>query len=1440
MFARLIGQVSWLAGLLLGVNLAHQFAASLPDWLGEEVGDLHAFLLNPAFILASMAAVYGQRLYGMLAPAEAEALPALSLAWYGQAVRGPRALLALLLLYLVRTTPRRLQARKRTGPVAFGRALVAFERAAACMTRSQLSTAARRAVAANVVGTDRVLLHELRVESLAGAKAANALHRAAELSVAEEVGMPPIYPTSCPPKKVRLAADLSGLLLTRSRAAAEAAPRRSMVEVGEAVLARMAALLAEAAAGGGGGRAAAATANPDEFRAAVLRSAYTGSRLVSTSAVILFRLCQGLRRGGVFAPAEVPVATARRNSLLAQMADSGMMGAWAGLARTLAAQPSRCPPALLHLASPAPAAPPAPAALAAHELHWAVLGDAGRYLRALVHAAAIMCDKDREAALLAAHLAAAGQEPGTDEDDEEEGDEEEEEEGRGAEGAAGGRRRGRVTGALAAEALVDALESSGLLEALCAALLAATATHAAAKCGLGEQLAVPPEAAALLRQEAAAAREAAGQRVSSAAEGTGRASSNAATGGGKAASTPPAALAALQYMYATSNLAISLIMLTNLAGALPRMAGEIGAAAVARRKARAAAGKAPPPPVEDAFSVVKATELSKRTAALLLGPAVQRLQRCLLERFSLDQLEQGGGGGAGEGAGEPARQDKSAGGGKAGAGGGGGCGWVLLDAFRMQGLQAQQMQRLDTEVVSADIDESGSADAPRLTLLEPALSMWAAQSVGLAGGAGAGGSADASLPSMHGVVRAIGRAMRAVHVLLTSSDCLDLAALPTGSRYTATAIAAASALAGTYKRFATAPDASAASTRAFAVDAMEAVAWTLAVGTRAVSMELMAGDEEEEEEEEDGGGGGGGAGGRRQQGLTELGLRPVAYPLQVFRHMAEAHGEGFRKLPAADQAALARRLAAAHWPASLDLALRLGARSLARSGLRVANVPPGAGGPGAEVVRGVTCLLPSLSVLVCTPAAAPWAEAVADEAAAGAGGLLVSMGKLAAWLGTQVGRRGLPLTAAKPDGEDDDDDEDEDGEDSGAKGKAKQQQPAAQPPPELGGGEASALFDAMAGGLWQLVGTGALQPLGLAMPAGATSAAAGSLAGGAALALGTSAEAAAELRGAVAYCLRGLCRAAAARAFAAAALPNGNAAAAQQRNTALGGTGACATWLGAPLAGWLPAPRDLLPARPERLLAGVGVLLGRCFSDGGVERGALAGWSHAAAGSLLALAAHERLSGDVQGWLLAGSGAGGAGSDAGSSFSAGMGALCYVLRAAGMQQDMDMVERLRAAAASAPREAGGGGSKAAEADAAGPSASGAGAKRAAGGSAAARNRAGRGAAAAGGGGGRAAASAPFCEQAQQLLKEWNARAPKPAGGGAAAAASPAAASGAGVEVAPAKACANPRCGRFGGPTEASLKPMQCSGCRTARYCCPGCQLEHWKAEGHKQECARSG
>ncbi|PNH07813.1 hypothetical protein TSOC_005703 [Tetrabaena socialis] len=50
-------------------------------------------------------------------------------------------------------------------------------------------------------------------------------------------------------------------------------------------------------------------------------------------------------------------------------------------------------------------------------------------------------------------------------------------------------------------------------------------------------------------------------------------------------------------------------------------------------------------------------------------------------------------------------------------------------------------------------------------------------------------------------------------------------------------------------------------------------------------------------------------------------------------------------------------------------------------------------------------------------------------------------------------------------------------------------------------------------------------------------------------------------------------------------------------------------------------------------------------------------------------------------------------------------------------------------------------------------------------------------------------------------------------------------------------CANPACGNLSGGCEAELGLKMCSGCRTARYCEPGCQRTHWRA-GHREECAR--
>ncbi|PNH03920.1 hypothetical protein TSOC_009954 [Tetrabaena socialis] len=49
------------------------------------------------------------------------------------------------------------------------------------------------------------------------------------------------------------------------------------------------------------------------------------------------------------------------------------------------------------------------------------------------------------------------------------------------------------------------------------------------------------------------------------------------------------------------------------------------------------------------------------------------------------------------------------------------------------------------------------------------------------------------------------------------------------------------------------------------------------------------------------------------------------------------------------------------------------------------------------------------------------------------------------------------------------------------------------------------------------------------------------------------------------------------------------------------------------------------------------------------------------------------------------------------------------------------------------------------------------------------------------------------------------------------------------------ACSNPLCANLAGDSEADLPLRACGGCGRARYCCAGCQREHWRA-GHRAEC----
>jgi hypothetical protein len=48
-------------------------------------------------------------------------------------------------------------------------------------------------------------------------------------------------------------------------------------------------------------------------------------------------------------------------------------------------------------------------------------------------------------------------------------------------------------------------------------------------------------------------------------------------------------------------------------------------------------------------------------------------------------------------------------------------------------------------------------------------------------------------------------------------------------------------------------------------------------------------------------------------------------------------------------------------------------------------------------------------------------------------------------------------------------------------------------------------------------------------------------------------------------------------------------------------------------------------------------------------------------------------------------------------------------------------------------------------------------------------------------------------------------------------------------------CNNPLCVNLGGGCEAAVARSNCSGCRVATYCSPGCSKQHWKQ--HKKVCS---
>ncbi|KAG2501699.1 hypothetical protein HYH03_000201 [Edaphochlamys debaryana] len=330
-------------------------------------------------------------------------------------------------------------------------------------------------------------------------------------------------------------------------------------------------------------------------------------------------------------------------------------------------------------------------------------------------------------------------------------------------------------------------------------------------------------------------------------------------------------------------------------------------------------------------------------------------------------------------------------------------------------------------------------------------------------------------------------------------------------------------------------------------------------------------------------------------------------------------------------------------------------------------------------------------------------------------------------------------------------------------------------------------------------------------------------------ALDAASPAAAEVRGAAALCLRGCVRAvtsviqaAAARAAAASAAPAsrrgsgsgaraGAAGAAQDMDARLycTATAACAM-LSSPLAGWGSVPQGLVPAAPERLIKAACEALPVLTSTPS-GRGSTAGTTSLYLGAvllraLLDLSAADALGAEVVAWLQPEDAAAGAQKPSGSGGGGGGGGGGGKVSSAGVQEApmRAAAERVQAWGYGSLAVAFGGVGAALQA----VLAESAGAHQSS----------------------TLWTITELASIAQQppppawvsaLVPPPEAREP---GGGS-------------LEWRLPKACCNPNCTILDGPREAELPLALCGGCRAVRYCLDKpCQKEAWKA-GHKQVCA---